>query len=92
MITYAGIDGTCPEDDKSYEKTYQNSFINRLKRNELVRFSDCWYLRGPFVSGRDTYGRALECYKYVHNLWRFGKSKAIFLGGHSRGEIGRAHV
>lgn len=85
MITYAGIDGTCPEDDKSYEKTYLNSFINRLKRNELVRFSDCWYLRGPFVSGRDTYGRALECYKYVHNLWRFGKSKAIFLGGHSRG-------
>ena len=84
MITYAGIDGTSTEEE-TYGKTYYNSFINRLFRNELVQFTDPWYLRGPYLSGNDTDGRARDCARNVRDLWKGGKAKAIFLGGHSRG-------
>ena len=85
MITYAGIDGTSTEDDESYKVTYLNSFVNKLHRNELVRFTEPWYLRGPFLSGRDTAIRAEEAYDHVKAKWTSGAAKAVFLGGHSRG-------
>lgn len=84
MITYAGVDGTSTEEE-TYKDTYWYSFINRLFRNELVKFTEPWYLRGPYLSGRDTALRAEEAYKHVKAMWTSGKAKAIFLGGHSRG-------
>ena len=61
MIIYAGIDGTSTETD-TYERTYYNSFVNRLHRNELLPFDDTWYLRGPYLSGFDTDKRARACH------------------------------
>ena len=84
MITFAGVDGTSTEEE-TYKETYKNSFINRLFRNELVNFTEPWYLRGPYLSGFDTRERAEAAYKHVKAMWTSGKAKAIFLGGHSRG-------
>lgn len=84
MIVYGGIDGTSNEEE-TYGKTYYNSFVNRLSRNELVQFTDPWYLRGPYVDGMDTDVRARACKNHVRDLYKSGKAKAIFLGGHSRG-------
>ncbi len=84
VIIYAGIDGTSTETD-TYERTYYNSFVNRLHRNELLPFDDTWYLRGPYLSGFDTDKRARACHTWVRDYWKSGKVKAIFLGGHSRG-------
>lgn len=84
MITYGGIDGTSSEEE-SYAKTYQNSSVNRLHRNELVPFVEPWYQRGPYNDGMDTDARARDCAKHVRNMYKSGKAKAIFLGGHSRG-------
>jgi hypothetical protein len=84
MITYGGVDGTSTEDE-TYAKTYYNSFINRLGRNELVRFVAPWYLRGPYLSGMDTGVRARACRDHVRDMYKSGRARAIFLGGHSRG-------
>ena len=82
VIIYAGIDGTSTETD-TYERTYYNSFVNRLHRNELLPFDDTWYLRGPYLSGFDTDKRARACHLGTRLLEK--QVKAIFLGGHSRG-------
>lgn len=84
MIIYAGIDGTSSEED-TYKETFRNSFVNRLYRNELVSFSDTWYLRGPYTSGRDTAVRAEAAYSWVSERWKSGAAKAVFLAGYSRG-------
>jgi LysM domain len=90
MIIFAGIDGTSSETGTEnmpggYQQTFLNSFVNRLQRNEVVRFADTWYLRGPYTSGLDTADRAKRCYDWVSEQWKTGKAKAIFLGGYSRG-------
>jgi hypothetical protein len=84
MITYGGIDGTSTEEE-TYAKTYYYSFVNRLFRNELVQFVSPWYLRGPYLDGMDTDARARACFNHVRDMWKSGKARAIFLGGHSRG-------
>lgn len=57
MIIFAGVDGTSSEKGTeeipgSYQETFRDSFVNRLHRNELVRFNDTWYLRGPYTNRR----------------------------------------
>ncbi len=84
MITYGGIDGTSSEEE-TYAKTYEMSFVNRLHRNEMVPFIEPWYLRGPYLDGMDTDVRARACKHHVRDMYKSGKAKAIFLGGHSRG-------
>lgn len=84
MIVFAAVDGTSSEED-TYKETFHNSFVNRLHRNELVPFSDTWYIRGPYTSGRDTAVRAEAAYSWVSDRWKSGAAKAVFLGGYSRG-------
>lgn len=90
MIIFAGVDGTSGETGTaeipgSYQKTFYNSFVNRLHRNELVEFDDTWYLRGPYTDGFDTAARAEACYNWVKTSVKFNGAKAIFLAGYSRG-------
>lgn len=84
MIGFLGIDGTSTETD-TYGVTYANSFVNRLHRNELVKFTQTKYLRGPFLDGRHTAESARQGYDWVRDRWRSGLFKALFLCGHSRG-------
>lgn len=90
MITFAGIDGTSSEAGTAelpgeYQNTFKDSFVNRLYRNEVVKFVHPWYLRGPYTDGRDTAYRAECCFNHVKTVWKFNKAKAIFLAGYSRG-------
>lgn len=85
MITFAGIDGTSSLNDAAYQIDFYNSFVNKLGRNEIVHFTNPWYLRGPFTSGFDTRKRAKAALEHVTAQWKSGAAKAIFLAGYSRG-------
>ncbi|MBX7169576.1 MAG: LysM peptidoglycan-binding domain-containing protein [Pyrinomonadaceae bacterium] len=92
MIIFAGIDGTSSEEGTAenpgdYQKSFQNSFVNCLQRNEWqeAQFDKTWYLRGPFTSGFDTRARAEKAYDWVVEQWEKNNAKAVFLGGYSRG-------
>ncbi len=90
MIIFAGVDGTSSESGSAgipgdYQKSFKNSFVNRLYRNELVGFDDSWYLRGPYTSGLDTAERARCCFNWVKASFKFNGAKAVFLAGYSRG-------
>ncbi len=85
MIIYAGIDGTSIEDEEGYKVAFQNSFVNRMSRNELVPFADTFYHRGPSLFGHETYAQARMAYTWVVTRWKAGLAKAIFLAGYSRG-------
>lgn len=83
MIIYAGIDGTSSEDNDSYEITFENSFVNRLKKETFTE--DPFYHRGPFISGVKTAQIAEDAYKYVVASRARNPEAAVFLAGYSRG-------
>ncbi|MBL8181579.1 MAG: LysM peptidoglycan-binding domain-containing protein [Blastocatellia bacterium] len=90
MIIFAGVDGTSAETGTAelpgdYQRSFHQSFVNRLQRNELVDFDDTWYLRGPYTSGLDTAERARACFNWVKASFKHNGAKAVFLGGYSRG-------
>lgn len=84
MIIFAGIDGTSAEEE-TYQKTFANSFVNRLSRNEFVKFDDTFYHRGPYTWGTGTRALAQLAFDWVVNNWNTGNVDAVFLAGYSRG-------
>ena len=86
MIIYAGVDGTSTYfNDPNYEIDFRNSFVNKLSRSELVKFSAAFYHRGPSLTGHETYALARMAHAFVISQWQAGLAKAVFLAGYSRG-------
>lgn len=85
MIILGAIDGTSSEKDEQYQKTFADSFVKRLANMKGSLWSDSFYHRGPYTSGKETAKIAETIYKELVKKWRTGEAKAIFLTGYSRG-------
>jgi hypothetical protein len=86
MIIFGGVDGTGVRNDKEYERTFENSFVNILFKGWTHGPAN--YERGPVTLENKpsdwTFVSAYKTCRHVINNWKAGES-AVFLAGYSRG-------
>jgi hypothetical protein len=84
MIAFAGIDGTGPWSNATYEKDFASSHVHKLYQ-KWPWPSLAFYSRGPSLLGMETGTLALMAYYFVKDCIENKGAKGIFLAGYSRG-------